>query len=97
MAYLHTWPGEDPQWPVISDSIELHTRLIVVKLSPIHDCSAFKMKWPNSNQFANCSHSVQRAHLFCLCKHVSKTKELELPGKVETNQRIKIKKAKKIG
>ena len=61
-------------------------------LSHNHDSSAL-MKWPNSNQFANCSDSVNNAHLVCLCKHVtivSKTKELDLAGKVESsNKRVK--------
>ena len=36
------------------------------------------------------------AHLVCLCKHVSKTKELEFAGKVKTNQRIKSQNSKEI-
>ena len=54
-------------------------------LYPNHDFSAL-MKLPNSNQFANCSHSVHI--IVCLCKHVSKMKEFELAGKVKTNQRF---------
>ena len=54
------------------------TRFILSYLS--HNCdSSALMKGPNSNQFA---------HLVCLCEHVSKTKELELAGKIK-NQRVK--------
>ena len=31
-------------------------------LYPNHDCSAL-MKWPNSNQFANCSHTTHSVHI----------------------------------
>ena len=31
-------------------------------LYPNHDCSAL-MKWPNSNKFANCSHTTHSVHI----------------------------------